>query len=136
MMDEYPIVIIPLSEADGGGFLGMAPDLAGCMSDGETREEAIQNTSEAIEEWLAECERMGREVPEAGSAFDQAEQDRATLIKMIQDLADITISQDERIAQLSADLDRLQALPAFEARWGRVVLRRGSNKQTALPFRA
>ncbi len=37
---EYPVIISPLSEDDGGGFLATVPDLPGCMSDGETPEEA------------------------------------------------------------------------------------------------
>lgn len=36
-------VIEPLSEEDGGGFLATVPELPGCMSDGETRAEALAN---------------------------------------------------------------------------------------------
>ena len=38
---RYPVIVSPLSEEDGGGFLATVPDLPGCMSDGETPEEAI-----------------------------------------------------------------------------------------------
>jgi antitoxin HicB len=34
---DYEVVIRPLSEEDGGGFLGTVPELPGRMSDGETR---------------------------------------------------------------------------------------------------
>ncbi|WP_347338750.1 type II toxin-antitoxin system HicB family antitoxin [Bradyrhizobium nanningense] len=43
-MDErpyYKIIIEPLSEEDGGGFVATVPDLPGCMSDGATEFEAV-----------------------------------------------------------------------------------------------
>ena len=60
---DYPILISPLAEADGGGFVATAPDLPGCLSDGETQEEAAANVRGAILEWIATCERMGRPAP-------------------------------------------------------------------------
>lgn len=60
---EYPIIIAPLSLADGGGFLATVPDLPGCMSDGETPEEAMHNVMDAIEEWIDASRVLGREVP-------------------------------------------------------------------------
>jgi len=61
---EYPVLIEPLSREDGGGFLAIVPDLPGCMSDGETREEAARNIADAISAWIEEATRMGRAVPE------------------------------------------------------------------------
>lgn len=63
----YPITIIPLSDEDGGGFMGHVPDLPGCMSDGETQEEALANTKLAIAEWIEQCRALGRPVPEPRS---------------------------------------------------------------------
>ena len=48
---------------DGGGFLATVPDLPGCMSDGETREEAVRNLEDAIQEWMASAQEMGRPIP-------------------------------------------------------------------------
>lgn len=48
----YTLVIEPLSEEDGGGFLATVPDLPGCMSDGETAEAAVTNVQDAIRCWL------------------------------------------------------------------------------------
>jgi antitoxin HicB len=62
--DSYHIEIFALSTADGGGFVAIAPDLPGCISDGETQEEAIANLHRAIDEWIAEARTMGRKVPE------------------------------------------------------------------------
>ena len=39
---EYPLIVRPLSEEDGAGYLIEYPDLPGCMSDGETPEEAVK----------------------------------------------------------------------------------------------
>jgi antitoxin HicB len=63
-MREYPVVIEPLPQEDGGGFLATVPDLPGCMSDGETREEAARNVSDAIRAWIEEAKNLGRPVPE------------------------------------------------------------------------
>ena len=60
---EYPVIVSPLSEEDGGGFLATVPDLPGCMSDGETPAEAIENVQDAIEEWLDLARKTGREIP-------------------------------------------------------------------------
>ncbi len=60
---RYPIWIEPLTPADGGGFLATVPDLPGCMSDGETPQEAAQNVQEAIAAWIEEATRRGWEIP-------------------------------------------------------------------------
>jgi antitoxin HicB len=51
--DNYPFDLRPLSKAEGGGWLITWPDLPGCMSDGETPEEAIQNGREAFAAWMS-----------------------------------------------------------------------------------
>ena len=66
-MTTYPIRIRPLSDEDGGGWLAEVPDLPGCMSDGETPEEAVLNVQDAIQEWIAEVAEMGaRCLPQGG----------------------------------------------------------------------
>jgi len=64
---EYPIVIAPLSAADGGGFIATVPDLPGCMSDGETPEAAVQNVQDAIAAWIEAAHELGRTVPSPSS---------------------------------------------------------------------
>jgi len=61
---DYAVVIEPLPEEDGGGFLATVPDLPGCMSDGETREAAVRNIEDAIACWLEEAKAVGRDIPE------------------------------------------------------------------------
>jgi antitoxin HicB len=60
---SYPVIVSPLPEADGGGFVATVPDLPGCMSDGDTPEEAIANVLDAIEMWLEAAHDAGRAVP-------------------------------------------------------------------------
>ena len=59
----YTIVLHHNPPGDGGGFVAVVPDLPGCMSDGETREEAAANAADAIREWIDEAKRLGRKVP-------------------------------------------------------------------------
>jgi predicted RNase H-like HicB family nuclease len=60
---DYEIHIRPLSEEDGGGYLATVPELPGCMSDGETPEEALENVLDAIACWIEATKKMGRVVP-------------------------------------------------------------------------
>jgi predicted RNase H-like HicB family nuclease len=60
---NYAIIIEPASAEDGGGYLAFVPDLPGCMSDGETREQAAVNVGGAIESWIEAATEMGRPIP-------------------------------------------------------------------------
>ncbi len=66
--DAYPALIRPLSEDEGGGWLVEYPDLPGCMSDGETPEEALKHGKEAIAGWIKLAREMGRSIPKPGSS--------------------------------------------------------------------
>jgi antitoxin HicB len=70
---DYPVLIEPLSQEDGGGFLATVPDLPGCMSDGDTAEAALLSVQEAIAEWLEEARVLGREVPRPSTRMAAAE---------------------------------------------------------------
>ncbi|MCM1512529.1 MAG: type II toxin-antitoxin system HicB family antitoxin [Oxalobacter formigenes] len=61
--EAYSHVVGPLSEEDGGGFLFTIPDLPGCMSDGSTIEEAIENGRDAFYSVVSALSDMGREIP-------------------------------------------------------------------------
>lgn len=60
---EYSVVLRPLAAEDGGGWIALVPDLPGCMSDGESADEALRNVKDAIEEWKDAAARLGRSVP-------------------------------------------------------------------------
>ena len=60
----FALTIAPLSACDGGGFVAVAPELPGCMSDGETPQEALANAYDAIACWIEGAVEIGRAVPE------------------------------------------------------------------------
>lgn len=60
---DYPFTIRPLTKAEGGGYLIEFPDLPGCMSDGETPEEAIRNGRDALRSWISAMRQAGRPIP-------------------------------------------------------------------------
>jgi predicted RNase H-like HicB family nuclease len=47
---------VVLEPSDEGGYTVYAPSLPGCISEGETREKALQNIKEAIELYLEPVE--------------------------------------------------------------------------------
>jgi antitoxin HicB len=68
----YRIEIEPLSKEDGGGYLASVPDLPGCMSDGETPEEALRNVQEAIASWIEAAHELRMDVPPPRPALARA----------------------------------------------------------------
>jgi antitoxin HicB len=49
-----------LTADEGSGWLASFPDLPGCMSDGDTPEEALHNAVEAESAWLAANDKWGK----------------------------------------------------------------------------
>lgn len=100
----YDIVIHRLPESEGGGYIGIVPDLYGCMSDGTSPNETLENTQAAMEEWLDLHRRTGRAIPEPGSALKRAKKERETLIATIHLLStDI----DQRMFDVEGELKQL-----------------------------
>src|SRR5437899_5293059 len=66
---EYPIVVERLPIEDGGGFVATVPDLPGCMSDGETPEEAVSNVQDAIVAWIEAARDLGHSKALTASRF-------------------------------------------------------------------
>ena len=60
---DYAIMVEPLSEADGGGWLASVPALPGCLGDGETPDAALADAKAAITEWHAAAKALGRDIP-------------------------------------------------------------------------
>ncbi len=60
-MNRYEIIIY-WSE-DDGRYIAEVPELSGCMADGETRVEVLNNVETIISEWLETANLEGREIP-------------------------------------------------------------------------
>ncbi len=58
---KYRVDLIP--DNQDGGYVAVIPDLPGCVSQGETEEEALKMIAEAKEVWLEEELRRGRSIP-------------------------------------------------------------------------
>ena len=65
---SYRVFVEPLVEKLGSGFVAYAPDLTGCVSDGETPDEALHNVYDAIRCWLEAAQEKGLKIPAAGSS--------------------------------------------------------------------
>ncbi len=68
----YRIELVP--DIDEGGFVVSFPDLPGCLSSGETVEEACRNAEDAKREWLAAAIEEGVSIPEPDSIEDYSGQ--------------------------------------------------------------
>ena len=62
-MINYEVVLIPAEE---GGYTVVAPALPGCVSEGDTEEEALENIKDAIQGWLLVAKKHGLYVPDLG----------------------------------------------------------------------
>jgi len=61
---RYTVV---LERESDGGFVVSVPALPGCVSQGDTRADALSNIREAIELYLEDCRAAGDPIPtEAG----------------------------------------------------------------------
>ena len=55
---EYPVILEQDPEA--GGYVVSCPTLQGCVSQGETEEEALENIKDAIKTYLESIEDLKR----------------------------------------------------------------------------
>jgi antitoxin HicB len=62
---SYRVFVEPLTTDLGGGFVSYAPDLLGCVSDGASPAEALQNIYDAIACWIEAAKANGEPVPAA-----------------------------------------------------------------------
>ena len=58
---HYPIVLF--WSAEDQAFIAEVPDLPGCLADGSTQTEALQNVSVVIQEWIETAQELGRPIP-------------------------------------------------------------------------
>jgi predicted RNase H-like HicB family nuclease len=55
-------MIVYWSEEDNA-YVVEVPELPGCMTDGQTYQEAITNAEAVIQEWLQTAQELGRSIP-------------------------------------------------------------------------
>jgi predicted RNase H-like HicB family nuclease len=68
---RYTVV---LEREEDGGYVASVPALPGCVSQGDTRAEAVSNIREAIALYVEDCRDAGDPVPtEAGKEFVEVE---------------------------------------------------------------
>ena len=61
MENKYEIIIY-WSENDQS-FLAEVPELPGCMADGKTYVEALQNAEVVVDEWIQTAKSLNRPIP-------------------------------------------------------------------------
>ncbi len=61
---KYTIV---LERESDGGFVASVPVFPGCVSQGDTKEEALENIKEAMELYIEDCIDAGDPVPQEDS---------------------------------------------------------------------
>jgi predicted RNase H-like HicB family nuclease len=61
-MSRYEIIIYWSQQDDR--FIAEVPELPGCMADGKTYSETLQNAEEVMREWIDYAKELGREIPE------------------------------------------------------------------------
>lgn len=61
--ENYPFEVKPLSPDGGGGYVIRFADLPGCMSVGQTVEEAIANGRDAFQAWMQSAIADGAQIP-------------------------------------------------------------------------
>lgn len=61
-MIRYEIIIYWSHEDES--FIAEVPELPGCMADGSTYKEAVNNVETVIQEWIDTAKELGRSIPQ------------------------------------------------------------------------
>lgn len=107
-MMDYVFVVAPLPEEDGGGYIAYVPDLPGCMSDGDTPEQAAANIQSAVEEWLDCAVARKMDVPAPGSRIAEIAGEHRRLSEAYNDLVKDVESMRANVGHLDARLDEIE----------------------------
>jgi predicted RNase H-like HicB family nuclease len=85
-IDEYmalPYKIEIMPDADEGGFAARLPELPGCITVGETKEDALANIEDAKRAWLEAAMEDGQSIPEPFSLDDYSGQFKLRIPKSL-----------------------------------------------------
>jgi antitoxin HicB len=61
-MRRYSVVLIP--DPVDGGYAVLVPTLPGCITEGDTVDEALDNARDAVRSYLADVQASGEPMPE------------------------------------------------------------------------
>jgi predicted RNase H-like HicB family nuclease len=61
MKIKYEMIIY--WSAEDSAFIVEVPELPGCIADGETYQEAVQNAEIVIQQWIETAQELGRDIP-------------------------------------------------------------------------
>jgi predicted RNase H-like HicB family nuclease len=61
---------IHLNKEEEGGYMASVPSLPGCITQGETIEEAIEMAKEAIELYIEELKDRGEQIPDDSNTLE------------------------------------------------------------------
>lgn len=64
---HYEVVI--RWSAEDRAYVAVVPDLPGCMADGATYAEAVENVELVMREWIETARELGRVLPEPSSSL-------------------------------------------------------------------
>lgn len=110
-MMDYKIIVVPLSAEDGGGYAAYLPDVPGCMSDGETPEEAALNVQDALISLEDICTRHGHSIQPVGDAESRRRAEiasvREEVLSLVQAAATGKPDLERNIRDLMARIERL-----------------------------
>ncbi|HAT49833.1 MAG: type II toxin-antitoxin system HicB family antitoxin [Nitrospirae bacterium] len=61
MTTRYEIILY--WSDDDQSFIAEVPELLGCMADGPTRQQAMENIEQIMDEWIETATSLGRDIP-------------------------------------------------------------------------
>jgi antitoxin HicB len=65
---QYPIVIYPCEE---GGYVAEIPALKGCLAQGETLDEVLDELKVVTELWLETAHKYGQQLPDVADSIER-----------------------------------------------------------------
>jgi len=84
---RYPIIIYPAEE---GGYVAEVPALKGCLAQGETLTECLQELKTVISLWLESARCNDRKIPSAEEAIAELQTLLASPISQPSNVSDTT----------------------------------------------
>jgi predicted RNase H-like HicB family nuclease len=64
MANKFRYEIIIYWSKDDNAFIAEVPELSGCMADGATYRDALDNVELVISEWIETAKSLNRQIPE------------------------------------------------------------------------